>query len=130
MELPKDIEVYQDELAFYWMENDMLLCSVTKSTPRTVENIISTFELIEEITEGKKVCLLSDTTATGSRPDYARAISIKMVVNYFKALAMFSISPFGKLVVNSFITVSCEPIPMKLFSNELEAREWLNEYLE
>jgi hypothetical protein len=124
-----DGKIYEDDIAVYWLENEILLCSICKPITRTVPMLEKSFRLIEEITNGRKVCLLTDTSVAGSGSPEAREFSLNASGNHFNAMAMISSASFSSLLVNTFMTFSSQPIPMKIFSNEEEAREWLKNYL-
>jgi hypothetical protein len=129
MKPPIDVKIFQDELADYWLENDILLCSVCKAAPRSVEALERSFQLIAEITNGRKVCLLTDTSVAGFGSEKARGFSISASGNHFKAMAMISNASYSSLLVNTFMTFNAQPLPMNMFSNESEARKWLENYL-
>ena len=124
MLLPTDKTVHQDEIAFYWIE-DELLCTISKSSERTVDNIKRSFQLIEQLTRGKKICILSDISAAGYHSELVRSVTADLSARQFKAMAMVSDSSYGKLVGNTFISLSGLTIPARLFAYENEARKWL-----
>ncbi len=125
---PSGVEIYHDDLAIYWLENEALLCSVCKPASRTVEALQESFRLIRKITNGRKVCLLTDTSAAGFGSQKAREFSLNSSPDHFKAMAMISGAPYSSLLVNTFMTFSVQPIPMKIFNSEKDAREWIKNY--
>lgn len=129
MKRPNESEIFEDELAEYWMENKDLLCSVCKPAIRTLESTKNAFELIEKITDGRKVCLLSDISSAGQGSAKVRELSIAGSVKHFNAMALITSSAFGALLGNMFMSLSRQPIPMKLFNNETEAREWVYSHI-
>lgn len=126
MKRHSDSEIFHDEQAEYWMEGDDLLCSICKPNVRTLEATKSSFELMEKITGGKKVYLLSDISAAGQGSHEVRNFSISAAPKRFKAMALVTSSSFGSLLGNMFLSLSKQPMPMKLFRNEKEAREWID----
>ena len=46
-----------------------------------------------------------------------------------KALAIISTSPLGKMLANLFFGLKPPPYPYKFFSNEIDAKEWIKQYL-
>lgn len=44
-------------------------------------------------------------------------------------MALITSSAFSGLLGNMFLTFSRQPLPVKLFTNEKEAREWINRHL-
>src|SRR5436305_386232 len=101
MELPADKEIFEDELAEYWMETDELLCSICKPNPRTLEATKKSFDLIKKITVGRRVCLLSDTTCASQGTEEVRQYSLTASPQHFKAMALITSSSFSSLLVNT-----------------------------
>src|SRR5579885_3646685 len=118
MKRPLDLEIFQDEQAEYWMENDILLCSVCKPNFRTLDGTKNSFQLIEKITNGKKVCLLSDISSAGQGSHGVREVSMLLAPKHFKAMALITSSSFGSLLGIMFLSLSKQPLPMQLFGNE------------
>ncbi|MGZ3864291.1 MAG: STAS/SEC14 domain-containing protein [Bacteroidia bacterium] len=129
MKRPVNSEIFQDEQAEYWMEGDDLLCSVCKPQARTLEATKNAFKLIGEVTGGKTVYLLSEISSAGQGSHEVREFSIAAAPKHFKAMALITSSSFGALLGNMFLSLSRQPIPMKLFKEEKEAREWLDLHL-
>ena len=128
MKPPLDTKIYHDDIAVYWLENEILLCSICKPTTLTIELLKKSYSLIDEITNGRKVCLLTDTSLAGSSSANTREYSINASANCFKAMAMISKASYSSLLVNTFMTFSTQLVPMKIFTNEEEARIWIKNY--
>ena len=130
MQEPKDkSKIFIGELATFWFDEEGILCAITNNTPRTLENLKRNFDFIRQVTGDKKSCLLSDIT-NGTAPDkVAREFSAQEFPKLFKAMAVFSGNDYGKLITDPFIVMKDHPIPIKYFSDEYAAREWLVQYL-
>jgi hypothetical protein len=126
---PKDVKIYDGELAVFWLDESGILCANGKSTPRTLEKQKANFELIKQITNNKKVCILSDATSSGPQDNETRAYTADEMPNLFKAMAVIANSVTSKYIVNLFLALKSQPVPIKMFSSEKEAREWLKNYL-
>jgi hypothetical protein len=129
MELPKDREIYHTDIADFWFDDEGFLCCNANATERTINNLNSTFKLVEEISGGKKVCLVPDITNTGVQNKKERDFATAMMPRYYKAMAIISRSDFGNAIANIFLTLYNLPIPMKLFKSELQAKEWIKRFL-
>lgn len=128
VEIPKDREIFEGEIATYWME-DGILVSLSKSPMRTVENIKANVELVKRMTNNKRVPLLI-YLANSPVPDKGtRKFSTEQLPNVYTAMAMISEPGLAKLIMNILFKLQQPPIPMKSFSNEKEAKEWLRHYL-
>jgi hypothetical protein len=124
---PKKV-IIQGEIADYWME-DGILFSKSKSIRRTVENISANVALVKKITGNRRVPLLI-YLANSPVPDKAtRELSRQQLPAIYSAMAMVSKPGLSKLIMNILFRVSPPPIPMKSFSEDAEAKEWLKQYV-
>ena len=126
---PKHAKVYEGELADFWLEEDGILCAVSKMVPRTLENQKENYELIRVITSNKRVCLLADNTLTYEHDDSTRKYMASEIPKIFKAMAVISRTVFGQGVSDTFLYYEGKPIPIKTFKDENEARIWLRQFL-
>jgi len=129
MKIPDNTTVFEGELATFWFDENGILCANSKNTPRTVERQKDNYAFIRKITGNKKVCLLSDNTETSLQGEETRNYAASHISKFFKAKAVISFSSDGKYVVNSFLALKKQPVPIKMFDNEKEAKEWLMQYL-
>ncbi|MES2763901.1 MAG: STAS/SEC14 domain-containing protein [Bacteroidota bacterium] len=129
MKPPVNTQVTEGELASFWFDENGILYALSKSTPRTLEKQKENYALIRRITKNKKVCLLSDTTTASQQDEVTTTYMIKEIPNLFIAMAIISDSALGRFTVNHFLTTNHQPIPIKYFTNEKEAKEWLKKYL-
>jgi hypothetical protein len=58
-----------------------------------------------------------------------RAYTSAEIYNIYKAMAILSKSALGKMIVNIFFQFKKPPIPMKIFSDEQNAKVCLKQYL-
>jgi len=54
---PKDKEIFEGEIATYWLDDDGILISLSKSLRRTVANIRANIALVRHVTSNKIVFL-------------------------------------------------------------------------
>ena len=104
IKIPEDRPIVEGEIASYWVEDDGILVSLSKSVKRTVENLSANVALVKQITQNKRAPLLIYLT-NSPVPD--------------RAAQRFSI----------LFRFQQPPIPMKNFSDEQEARAWLRQYI-
>ena len=122
--IPTDRPVYEGEIATYWFE-DKILISLSKSPRRTVENISGNVALVKEITNHTPVPLLI-YLADSPVPDKAtRKFSTEQLPVIYSAMAMVSKPGLAKFIMNILFSLKPPPIPMKSFSDDKEAKEWL-----
>lgn len=129
MQPPNNVQVFKGEIADYRMDSDGILYSYSKSIKRTVKNISGNIELVRKITGNKKVPLLIYLTNSPVPDKETRRFSSEQLPNIYTAMAMVSNSGLGKIIMNVLFKFKPPAIPMKSFSDDKAAREWLKQYL-
>ena len=125
---PTNHPTFEGEIATYWME-DGILISLSKSPKRTVKNITENAALVKRITGNKKVPLLIYLTKSPIPDKETRNYVNKILPEVYTAMAMISKPGLAKFIMNFLFSLKPPPIPMKNFSDEEEAKEWLKRYL-
>lgn len=128
MEAPKDKHIIKGEIADYWME-DGILYSLSKSPRRTVENISANVELVKQITGNKPIPLLIYLANSPVPDKETRAFSTKMLPVIYSAMAMVSKPGLAKFIMNILFKLKPPPIPMKSFTDDKAAKEWLRQFV-
>jgi hypothetical protein len=123
-----DVSLIKGEIADYKFE-DGILYSYSKSTLRTVKNISENITLVKQITGGKKVPLLIYLSNSPVPDKATRKFSTEQLPNVYTAMAMVSKPGLAKLIMNILFRFQTPPIPMKSFSDDKEAKEWLKRYI-
>ena len=129
MQPPDNVKIYEGELANFWFDEFGILCAVSKKVTRTLEKQKASYALVREITGNKRVCLLADNTVTYIQDEKTREYSATEMPELFKAMAVISNTVMGKAAAHLFQYFHGQPIPIKSFDNEKDAREWLKQYL-
>ena len=125
----EESELIKGEIANYRFDESGILYSYSKSIQRTVKNISDNVELVKRITSNKPVPLLI-YLCNSPMPDKAtRQFSTEQLPLIYKAMAMVSKPGLSKLIMNLLFKFKKPPIPMKSFSDDKEAREWLMQYV-
>ena len=128
IEPTKDKQIIKGEIADYWLE-DGILVSLSKNITRTVENISGNVALVKQITNNKPVPLLI-YLAPSPVPDKAtRKFSTEQLPAIYSAMAMVSKPGLSKFIMNILFSLKPPPIPMKSFTDDKEAKEWLKQYV-
>jgi hypothetical protein len=128
MEMPKDRETYDGEIATYWFD-DGILVSLSKSPQRTVENISGNVALVKKITGNKRVPLLIYLSNSPVPDKETRRFSTIQLPLIYSAMAMVSKPGLAKFIMNILFSLKPPPIPMKSFTDDKSAKEWLKQYL-
>jgi len=129
MQPPDNIQLVKGEIADYWLDSHGILYSWSKNPTRTVKNITQNIELVKRITGNKKVPLLIYLSKSPVPDKATRKFSTEQLPNIYTAMAMVSKPGLTKLIMNVLFKFKAPPIPMKSFTNDKEAREWLMQYL-
>jgi len=128
IKIPTDRQVWEGEIATYWFDNGILV-SLSKSPRRTVELIAGNVALVKQITNNKPVPLLI-YLADSPIPDKAtRKFSAEQLPIIYKAMAMVSKPGLAKLIMNILFSLKPSPIPIKGFTDEKQAAEWLQQFV-
>lgn len=129
MNPPKHLPLIKGEIADYYLDPDGILYSYSKSPRRTVKNISENIALVKQITGGRKVPLLIYLSNSPVPDKETRKFSTEQLPNVYTAMAMVSKGGLAQLIMNILFKFKPPPIPMKSFSDDQEAREWLKQFL-
>jgi len=127
--LPTDREIFEGEIASYWLEDNGILVSVSKRPRRTVANIRENVSLVKQITANKIPPLLIYLTNSPVPDAETRKFVNQQLPSLYKAMAMVSKPGLAKFIINFLFRFTKPPIPMKQFSDDKQARAWLEQFL-
>ena len=125
---PTDRPVFEGEIATYWLE-DGLLVSLSKSPKRTVANLTGNIQLVKSITGNKKVPLLIYLSPSPVPDKETRKFATAQLPNLYTAMAMVSKPGLATLIMTILFQLKPPPIPMKNFTDDAAAKEWLQQFL-
>lgn len=125
---PADRPCFEGEIATYWWEGEILVAD-SKSIRRTVENIAGNVALVKQITGGRKVPLLIYLKNSPVPDRETQQFSTTQLPVIYSAMAMVSKPGLAKFIMNLLFALKPPPIPMKSFTDENAAKEWLKQYL-
>jgi len=126
---PTDRPIHEGEIATYWLDDDGILISLSKSPRRTVANITENIALVKRITNNRKVPLLIYLAPSPVPDKETRKFVNEQLPNVYKAMAMISKPGLATFIMNFLFKLKQPPIPMKNFTDEREAKEWLKLFL-
>ena len=129
MNPPTDRQIFEGEIATYWLDNDGILVSLSKSPRRTVANITENIALVRLITNKKKVPLLIYLSSSPIPDKETREFVARELPNVYSAMAMVSKGGLAKFIMNFLFKLKPPSIPMKNFNDDEEAKKWLKQYL-
>ena len=130
MVIPENAEVFDLPTTTMWFDENKILCVISKKVPhQTVEEAKKTIVEFKRIIGGQKVCLLSDSTDAAPASKEMRDYAAEVMPEIAKAVAIISRSAVGKMAANLFFSIKRQPYPVKMFTDETEAKDWLKQYL-
>jgi hypothetical protein len=128
IKIPTDRQIWEGSIATYWFDNGILI-SHSKSIKRTVDLIADNVALIKKITNDKTVPLLIYLTDSPVPDKATRKFSAEQLPVIYKAMAMVSKPGLSQLIMKILFSLKPPPIPMKSFTNDKEAKEWLKQFI-
>ncbi|GEO08929.1 DUF7793 family protein [Segetibacter aerophilus] len=125
---PTDREIFKGEIADYWLD-DGVLVSLSKSPKRTVENITGNVALVKSITNNKKVPLLIYLSNSPIPDKETQKFASQQLPQIYTAMAMVSKPGLASFIMTILFKFKAPPIPMKNFTDDKEAKQWLKQFL-
>ena len=127
LELPKDKELIDTPIGYFWFDEDGIMNSVGKKETRNMRMLKESMRILKKHIGNKKVCMISDTTNTSYYTIEMREELGHSLSNMVKAIALVPCTQTGKLLA-SMIFMRKTGFPTKIFTNLSEAREWIKHY--
>jgi hypothetical protein len=127
MTAPTDRQIFEGEIASYWFD-DGILVSLSKSPQRTVANITGNVALVKKISNNKRVPLLIYLSNSPIPVKETRKFATEQLPVIYSAMAMVSKPGLSKFIMNILFMLKPPPIPMKSFTDDKAAKEWLKKY--
>jgi hypothetical protein len=128
MDPPPGSQIFEGPIAKYWFD-DGILVSLSNDVMRTVENITENVALIKKITNNKKVPLLIYLTNSPVPDKETREFSTQQLPLIYSAMAMVSKPALALFIMKLLFKIKPPAIPMRNFTDEKSAKEWLIQYL-
>jgi hypothetical protein len=126
---PENIQLIKGEIADYWYAPDGILYSYSKNPRRTVQNITDNIALVKRITANKIVPLLIYLSNSPVPDKTTRKFAAEQLPNAYSAMAMVSKPGLSKFIMNILFRLKPPAIPMKSFTDDKEAKEWLKQFI-
>lgn len=134
MEIPKNAKIIEWTTSFIWFDEDGVMYSKPKpGVPEpelTREESLQQMEAFKKMIGNQKVCMILETNSNSKPPKKEDRDFIADQLNQVvKAMALISSSPLSRMIANLFFGLKPPPYPVKFFSNEMEAKEWIKQYI-
>ena len=127
--IPGNTQIIEGEWATYWFDVDGILYALSKGLQKGVQRIFSNFEVVKQMAHNKKVCMLVYLNTFPVFNNTTRKLVSKDLAESYNAIALVAKSAMRKKLMNLFLKLKPPAIPMKSFTNENEARQWLKKFI-
>ncbi|MES1217058.1 MAG: STAS/SEC14 domain-containing protein [Bacteroidota bacterium] len=128
MTIPPNKQIFEGEIATYWFDEGILV-SLSKSPKRTVANISGNVALVKQITNNKRVPLLIYLKNSPVPDKETRKFAAEKVPEIYSAMAMVSKPGLAAFIITILFKLKPAPIPMKNFTDDKAAMDWLRKYV-
>ncbi|HEY6162880.1 MAG TPA: hypothetical protein VI112_16745 [Bacteroidia bacterium] len=125
---PKNADIIKGPLGDFWLDENGFLVFCARQVTITENGFIQHLRLLKELTKDKQVCILQDLTCFNPIPKSFRERIISERVKAYKAIAVVSASPMGKMVAAS-LNIPGSTTPIGIFKSEAEAKKWITQFL-
>jgi len=133
LSVPKNVKLIDWPTSIMWFDEDGVLYSIPKPAPPqppTKEEVLLQMDEFRKLLGNKKACMISITDSTAPPPKKEdRDWIAKELDSVIKALGIISVSPLSRMVANLFFGLKPPSYPVKFFSNQKDAKEWIKQYL-
>jgi hypothetical protein len=126
---PDNTQLIKGEIADYWYAPDGILYSYSKNPIRTVKNITENISLVKSITNNKIIPLLIYLSNSPIPDKATRKFAAEQLPNVYSAMAMVSKPGLSKFIMNILFSIKPPAIPMKSFTDDKKAKEWLAQFV-
>jgi len=125
----ENIQLIKGEIADYWYAPDGILYAYSKNPRRTVKNITANIALVKSITNNKIIPLLIYLSDSPVPDKETRKFAAEQLPGVYAAMAMVAKPGLSKFIMNVLFSLKKPAIPMKSFTDDKQAKEWLTQFL-
>ncbi|KQS41609.1 STAS/SEC14 domain-containing protein [Pedobacter sp. Leaf194] len=129
MQSDTENNLIEGEIADYLLTDEGMLIAYSRSVLRTVESISRNVDLVKRITNNKPAPLLIYLKTSPIPDKETRRISAKKLPEIYTAMAMVSKPGLAQFIMRILFKFQNPPIPMKSFTDDKKAMEWLKRFL-
>ena len=123
-----EIQVFDLDSSYNWFDSDGIFYSIAKKIERTPEIMKASAEAVKSIFNGNKYCVIVEPTNIRLLDRKTRLYVASELGKLYKAIAVVSPNPMGRMAGNIIYSLSKKEIPQKAFSSVEEAKAWLQQF--
>lgn len=124
-----DQERYESPYVTMWIKNGILFANFQSNLAMTEDIARTCVEARIFFSRGHSYPLCVDMRGLASMDKGARRYMASMGATLVKAGALLTPSVLSRTIGNIFLKVDRPPVPMKLFTSEDKAEQWLRQYV-
>ena len=117
--------ILETPYASFWMEGDLLCCKYANDIHLSLDIAKTLVESRIFFSKGNSYALLIDMRGIKSTTREARRYLATVGATLVKAGALNTGSPMNRTLGNIFLKIDKPEVPLKLFTDEGKARQWL-----
>lgn len=128
---PQSAHIIDFPTSISWFDEDGILCSIPKRNPPAL-NMDDAMEYVEKFKKevgDNKVCIVVLASGSAEIPKRERDWIANEVAIFTAAMAIIFTSPMGRMIAKVFFAIKPPTYPVKFFSNEVEAKDWIRQFL-
>ena len=133
LKIPGDAKTYELSNSVIWFDKDNIMYSLPKPgqhEERSRSEISEEMKRLKEILPSPKVCMILESGGSNKPPKREdREFISQQITSITRAMAIITTSAVSKMVANLFFTFKPPQYPMKMFSTEEAAKNWIRQYL-
>jgi len=134
MEIPNNIKTIDWGTSIIWFDEDGIFYSQPKpgvAEPElSREETLAQMDKFKKLVGDKKLCMVLESNSNSKPPKKEDRDFIAEQLNQItKAMAIISTSPLSRMIANLFFGLKPPPYPVKFFSNQVDAKNWVKQYL-
>lgn len=122
-------EKFETPYITFWMDQGFLCCRYADDLHLSHEVAVFVVESRIFFAKGEGYPLLIDIRGIKSTTRKARQHMATIGATLVKGAALITGSAINRTLGNIFLKIDRPPVPIKLFTNEASAREWLKQYI-
>ncbi|NQY68413.1 MAG: STAS/SEC14 domain-containing protein [Flavobacteriales bacterium] len=123
-------KVIELKSSYIWLEDGIIRVLAKKNVDQEEDDAKESIDAIIKLAAGKKVPVLLDISTLQSSTEEARKqFQSKKAFSSINGMAMLLNSPSSRLIGTLFLNLNLPNYPLKIFTSERKAVEWLQDYL-
>jgi len=125
-----DIKIIETRTANIWLEDDGIIRLMGKpNSDISLTDLKENLTICEEVSKGIRRPLFVSMSKIKSMDRSSRITAQEDSVRFVTAVALFVDTNVGKVLGNFFLGMYKPPYPLKMFTAETDATDWLKRYL-